>query len=206
MTALVERLEEPLLSDAFEERRITDGALAERLAKERRSAATALRANRARIEELEEYAKVVEAQLRDANIERDEQTQIVANIWKLLGSPTYEELAGRSIYDLIAASEARALAAEAQVASLADDVVALAEHCGELANLSDGPCPSEGLCGEYACEQIGCIKDKADRARQARSTLLSVGGNSSSRSQMSSARDQSLARGDAEPSAPEGDG
>jgi len=39
----------------------------------------------------------------------------------------------------------------------------------------------------------------------ARSTLLSVGG-SSSQSQMSSARDQSLARGDAEPSASGGGG
>jgi len=40
----------------------------------------------------------------------------------------------------------------------------------------------------------------------ARSTLLSVGGNSSSRSQMSSARDQSLAPSDAEPSAEGGGG
>jgi hypothetical protein len=41
-----------------------------------------------------EMADGVEARLAD-------ETAIVDRIWKLLGSPTYEELAGRSIYDLI---------------------------------------------------------------------------------------------------------
>lgn len=48
---------------------------------------------------------------KDAEIDRlraalDEQTAIVARIWVLLGSPTYEQLAGRSIYDLIGAMTA----------------------------------------------------------------------------------------------------
>ena len=33
--------------------------------------------------------------------ERDAEREIVDRIWKQLGSPTYEELKGRSIYDLI---------------------------------------------------------------------------------------------------------
>lgn len=56
-------------------------------------------------------------------------------------------------------------AANSRIAELATDVVALAEHCGELADLSDGPCEAEVLCGAYACEQVGCIKLKADNAR-----------------------------------------
>jgi hypothetical protein len=68
----------------------------------------------------------------------------------------------------------RAEAAEARIQSVrgalgptAWDAVALAEYCGELSGMGDGPCPYDELCGEYVCDQVGCIKDKADRARRA---------------------------------------
>lgn len=43
----------------------------------------------------------IQASLAAAEAERDEERAIVSRIWNLLGSPTYEELKGRSIYDLI---------------------------------------------------------------------------------------------------------
>lgn len=46
------------------------------------------------------------AEIAALRAERDEQHVIVARIWATLGSPSYEELAGRSIYDLIAGLQA----------------------------------------------------------------------------------------------------
>jgi hypothetical protein len=62
--------------------------------------------------------------LRTLARERDEQHGIVARIWELLGSPSYEDLAGRSIYDLIEelkADRARASSLEAQLAGAMED-------------------------------------------------------------------------------------
>jgi len=47
-----------------------------------------------------------------------EQQAIVARIWAMLGSPTYEELAGDSIYDVLAKRFANEARAEARVAAL----------------------------------------------------------------------------------------
>jgi len=49
-----------------------------------------------------------------AEAARSEQHDIVARIWKHLGSPSYEELAGRSIYDLIGCLKAERDAAVAR--------------------------------------------------------------------------------------------
>lgn len=48
----------------------------------------------------------------DAEFRYREEYKIVARIWKQLGSPTYEQLAGRSIYDLIEELKSRASASE----------------------------------------------------------------------------------------------
>ena len=47
-----------------------------------------------------------------------EQHEIVARIWKILGSPTYEELQGDTIYDVIEKRLARATRAEAHAERL----------------------------------------------------------------------------------------
>jgi len=54
-----------------------------------------------RAEAAEARSEELERQLRD-------ETAIVDRIWDMLGRPSYEELAGRSIYDLIAELQARA--------------------------------------------------------------------------------------------------
>ena len=50
--------------------------------------------------------------IRALSAELAEQTAIVSRIWTMLGGHSYEELAGRSIYDLIEELQARARAAE----------------------------------------------------------------------------------------------
>jgi hypothetical protein len=41
------------------------------------------------------------AKAEELQVERDTEASIINRIWKQLGSPTYAELKGRSIYDLI---------------------------------------------------------------------------------------------------------
>jgi hypothetical protein len=53
------------------------------------------------------------SRLQSAEQERDEQAAIVSRIWAMFGNPSYEELAGRSIYDLIEALQARPQAGQA---------------------------------------------------------------------------------------------
>lgn len=55
------------------------------------------------------------------NAYKDEKA-IVTNIWALLGNPSYAELAGRSIYDLILAKDKRIQDLEAEVAVLGEDL------------------------------------------------------------------------------------
>ena len=47
------------------------------------------------------------AHIRAKDAAYEEQRAIVAEIWRILGSPSYEQLAGRSIYDLIQAKDER---------------------------------------------------------------------------------------------------
>lgn len=47
-----------------------------------------------------------------------------------------------------------------------DDLISVAEELGAHFEMTDGPCASEALCGAWICENTGCIKDKADRARK----------------------------------------
>lgn len=63
-----------------------------------------LNAYRDRAEAAEAREKELERRLRD-------ETAIVDRIWGMLGRPSYEALAGRSIYDLIAELQARAVLA-----------------------------------------------------------------------------------------------
>jgi hypothetical protein len=50
-----------------------------------------------------------------------EDYEIVARIWTQLGSPSYEQLAGRSIYDLIAEKDATVARLRARAAAIAAD-------------------------------------------------------------------------------------
>jgi len=52
--------------------------------------------------------------------------------------------------------------------AVCDDLIALAEEVGGYLEMADGPCRAEVLCGVWICENSGCIKDKADRARRLR--------------------------------------
>ena len=54
--------------------------------------------------------------------ERDEERGIVDRIWDLFGRPSYAELNGRSIYDLITALQARAESLERRNHDLAQDL------------------------------------------------------------------------------------
>jgi hypothetical protein len=69
-------------------------------------------------------------------IERDTEASIINRIWKQLGNPTYEELKGRSIYDLIDEIKAERDAALARVAELeaqdADRLATIARLAQEL--------------------------------------------------------------------------
>lgn len=56
---------------------------------------------------------------RDAAVEKERAaSSIVARIWQQLGSPTYEQLAGRSIYDLILEMQEQRDAARAEALRL----------------------------------------------------------------------------------------
>jgi hypothetical protein len=48
---------------------------------------------------------------------------------------------------------------------VAESALAFAQQTAELAGMIDGPCPAEVLCGAQCCEDVGCIKLKADMAR-----------------------------------------
>lgn len=58
------------------------------------------------------------ARVREAEATKKEGHDIVARIWKQLGSPSYKALAGRSIYDLIDERDARIRDLEAKNAEL----------------------------------------------------------------------------------------
>jgi len=166
ITALVEGLEEPLLSDAFEERRITDGALAERLAKERRSAATALRTALARIEELEGENRQLSA--RNAEISMLAHRWMVAHDMRQAGKPyDFPEPAD------LPKSEARALAAEAQVKRLVEALKPFAmagDHFDSYGHNKVSPPSDDKVFFGWPDHDV-----TIGHFRRARSALLSVG-------------------------------
>lgn len=79
-------------------------------------------------------------QVESLTRERDDQAAIVARIWKMLGSPTYEELAGRSIYDLIGALQAKVEALEAALRRVQDEANTVCGDWRETASLIDSIC------------------------------------------------------------------
>ena len=63
-----------------------------------------------------------DARIAEVEAERDEERGIVDRIWDLFGRPSYAELNGRSIYDLITALQARAESLERRNHDLAQDL------------------------------------------------------------------------------------
>jgi hypothetical protein len=70
-----------------------------------------------------------------------EERAIVDRIWRQLGSPTYEQLAGRSIYDLIDELKQRAFSAplEKEPSFDRDDLIELALHAMDNVHDMDVP-------------------------------------------------------------------
>jgi chromosome segregation ATPase len=64
MSDIVERLREPIIADAFEEGRITDGCLADRLVRDRHDASDEIERLIGRVTELEHMVNSDEAQLQ----------------------------------------------------------------------------------------------------------------------------------------------
>ena len=79
--------------------------------------------------------------------ERDEERGIVDRIWDLFGRPSYAELNGRSIYDLITALQARAESLERRNHDLAQD---LQKAESELARLREAVKPVPSPIGQRA--------------------------------------------------------
>lgn len=57
-------------------------------------------------------------------------------------------------------------ALEPLIRVVCEDLETVAEELGEYFEMEDGPCEREGVCHAWICKGAGCIKDKADRARQ----------------------------------------
>jgi hypothetical protein len=55
----------------------------------------------AMLTEAQKERDALSAKAEKLQVERDTEASIINRIWKQLGSPTYAELKGRSIYDLI---------------------------------------------------------------------------------------------------------
>lgn len=86
------------------------------------------------------YAKALQAQLAEAVRDREkyfaafrEEEHIVTRIWNQLGSPSYDELAGRSIFDMIDELKVRAEAASRTVHSYSEIDVGMANIRAEAA-------------------------------------------------------------------------
>jgi hypothetical protein len=88
------------------------------------------------IGEVERLTAALSAERVAAEMDRED-TATVARIWIQLGSPTYEQLAGRSIYDLI--DELKAQAATADAAGFARGVEAAAGVADEVSGRDDVP-------------------------------------------------------------------
>lgn len=93
--------------------------------------------------------------------ERDEEKAIVDRIWDMLGRPSYEELAGRSIYDLIRAKDEHADVLNAAIRKLQDEQWDAHER---IASLEDEVCAkderTEALERErdhYKNDALGCL-------------------------------------------------
>lgn len=100
---------------------------------------------------------------------------------RAIGSPhmPVEEVIGFAsnlAAQVLAASAERERGLRSQLHATAEDALGMAEEIGELTGMEDGPCPPGDLCGNVWCAGCGCIKDKADRARQALSTPKDEGG------------------------------
>lgn len=89
-------------------------------------------------------------------------------------------LAYQIAHDQATANGARALAAEERVrvlSSVADDHDYAMTGLIEMVMDEDdgGPCMAETLCGHRVCDEIGCLKNKRDRARAALAARRPVG-------------------------------
>lgn len=91
------------------------------------------------VDSLTELARDYKEQIDQANTATaaarfmyDQEYEIVARIWKLYGEPSYDDLKGRSIYDLVKESIDRAQSAESRLGQydqwFRDNAVQLASH------------------------------------------------------------------------------
>lgn len=126
---------------------------------ERRAGATALSTERTAREEAERE--------RDAESRRaDTAKEVVTRIWAILGNPSYEQLAGRSIYDLITELQDSKRASEERVKSLtAERDAAFAAVLRMVQQNSD--CNPAGCLSPYVacdCTMVAIEEVKAAKA------------------------------------------
>jgi hypothetical protein len=108
-------------------------------------------ANPAFVISLIEHARSLQSALAEKTAECEQEKQIVSRIWTMLGGPSYEELQGRSIYDLIAEllkDRAKLSLAQARIGELEKALQDEKYRCAKIAdNLSD-------CSGSFIADQI----------------------------------------------------
>lgn len=123
-------------------------------------AATALQFLSARERELETALETSRRAEEHSDDLRKESHAIVDRIWAIFGTPSFEELAGRSIYDLIKEQISRAEAAEARVRELESETISGVVEFTFGGKPLAAPCAIEDQC------QYGNAIDRAEKAEE----------------------------------------